>query len=89
MIMEAQYQELREQLRLVIDRLDALVRLEERHKNTVESLNRAHDRVDKLEAKVDVLEQVVTSNSFVTKIAERLGWMLISAGVAISAYVIK
>ena len=87
--MERQYEEVKEQLKLVIERLDALVRLEVRHDGAVVELQRAHTRVDRLERKVDVVAVESRSNAFATKIAERIGWILISAAIGALGYLFK
>lgn len=87
--MEQQLTELKQELKLVNSKLDKIVVLEVNHNHTVESVARCHKRVDTLEAKIEDIAKEAANNTFLTKIMERMGWIVMSAGVGIAAYFIR
>jgi len=86
---ETQLGDVKRQLERVLNRLDALVRLEEQHSNTVDSVNRAHRDLERLDHRVDKVEEVVSKNSVVTRAMERLGWMIVSAAIGLAAFLLR
>ena len=89
MSVERQLTEVKAQLDKIVSRLDDLVVLEAKHDNTVEAVNRCHKRVDKLEIKVEELAKEAAANTFLTRIGERIGWLIMSAAVGLVAYFIR
>lgn len=87
--LQGQLNELREQLNTVIARLDALVRLEVKHENTVETLRRAHDRVDKVESRLQDVENHVARNTWVSTIAAKIGYAIAAGAVSYIYFTMK
>jgi hypothetical protein len=86
---ETQLGDVKRQLDRVLNRLDALVRLEEQHNNTVSSLNRAHRDIEKLDVRVDKVELIASKNNLMTRAMERIGWMIVSAAIGLAAYLLR
>ena len=63
----------------IMSRLEDLIRLEQKHESTV-------DRLDRMEKKLERLDDEVTSNTFITGVTERLGWIIVSAVVGVIAF---
>ena len=63
----------------IVDKLESLVRLEERHNSTV-------SRLDRLESKVDDMSEKVQANTFVSGAVERFAWVIVSALVGVIAF---
>lgn len=76
-------------LERLTEKLDELVKLEARHDNTVYRVQRCEDRVDKMEEKMEGIQDQVRTNSMITGATERLGWIVVTAVVGVVAWFFK
>ena len=74
------------QLELIVQRLEALVRLEERHDSALRRLDRVEATADAHTIRIDALDRVSDQNHQTSKLVERVGWMLFTAVLSGCAY---
>ena len=75
-----------EKLDRVIDRLEALIRLEERHDGAVKRIDRHDERLDRHAERLGALEAETAADHQRSSIVERFLWIVVSAAVGIGAY---
>ena len=66
----------------VIEKLEIIARLEERHDGAVKRIDRQDQRLDRHSGRLDKLEAKVASNAASGSMVERAGWVVFSAIIA-------
>ena len=73
----------------VIERLDTLVRLEERHDGAVKRIDRHDDRLDRHASRIAQLEADAAVKLKSSSWIERFVWTVIAAAVGTAAYFVR
>ena len=76
-------------LQAISEKLDVVVRLEERQDGQARRLDRADGRMDMHSKRIGTLEQTVAANNTQTGMIERAAWVVMSAAVGMLAYFLK
>lgn len=76
-------------LSAVLTKLEGLIRLEERHDNTVRRIEAHQRKINAHESRVQSLEHNMNTNSQAVETTKRLGWLCISLVLAAVVYGIK
>jgi len=74
------------QLELIVSRLEALVRLEERHDSALRRLDRVEAQGDAQAIRIDALEKTSASNSHTNRAVERGFWIVATAIMSAGVY---
>ena len=73
----------------VIERLEALIRLEERHDGAVKRIDRMDGRLDRHAERLSALESESATQNKATSMLERAAWIAASAVVGVAAYFLR
>lgn len=73
----------------IIDKMEALIRLEERHDGTVKRVDRIDGRLDRHAERIGVLEAAAAVGDKAVGNLERAAWLVASAVVGFLAYVLR
>ena len=76
-------------LKGISDKLDVVVRLEERQDGQARRLDRADGRMDGHSKRIGALEQGAAANDKQTSMIERAAWVAMSAAVGVLAYFMR
>ena len=76
-------------LAAVLIKLEGLIRLEERHNNTVKWIETQQKKINAHETRVQNLEHNVSTNTQSVEATKRLAWLCISVVLAAAVYGIK
>ena len=76
-------------LAAVLTKLEGLIRLEERHDNSVRRIDSHQKKISSHENRVQSLEHNMNSNTQAVETTKRLGWLCISLVLAAVVYGIK
>ena len=74
------------QLELIVSRLEALVRLEERHDGALHRLDRVETSTDANTIRIDALERTSATNTHTNLAVERGFWIVATAVASIAVY---
>jgi len=70
----------------IVERLEALIRLEERHDGAVKRIDRHDERLDRHAERLGALEADASAYHQRSNIVERFLWIVVSAVVGLGAY---
>lgn len=89
MVSDSRFDRLEQKIDKLTEAVTAIVRVEEQLISSNKRLDRVEERVTKNEDTIDQVEAIALQNASVTKFADRLFWIIATAGIGTLFYLMR
>lgn len=86
---DSRFDRLEQKIDKLTDAVAKIVRVEEQLISSNRRLDRVEERVSKTETNIDKIAEIARNNASVTKFADKLFWVVITAGIGTLFYLLR